>query len=847
VPEQIELATILLTDLVGSTRLATSVGPVRGDELRDEHFALLREAIESSGGKEVKNTGDGLMVAFASASGAVRCGVAMQQLFERRYRGAEQQLHVRIGLGAGEATVQDGDYFGMPSIEAARLCDQAPSDGILASAAVRMLAGRCEGAEFESVGELELKGFEAPVEAFAVSWAPVDEDAGAPGRWPLPPALRAVPTIPYVGRDTERALIEQTREQTRIGARRTLLLSGEPGIGKTRLASYEALAAHAEGFAVCWGRCSEELAVPYEPWIEVCSQLVEHAPEDLLRSYVDRHGGELGRLVRGLARRVPDLPPPQTSDAETAQFLLFSAVAGLVQAVCEVAPACLVLDDLHLADAQSVTLFKHLVRTVDQGALLLIATYRDSDLGKDHPLSGALTDLRKVEAVQRVALRGLDASEVAQVVAAAAGHELDQDGLVLAGQIASETDGNPFFVGEILRSLSESGTLVFDEATGRWRIDSSATLGLPESVRDVIERRIERLGEGARELLALAAVIGRSFGLELLTALTETDETRLLDQLEAAVAASVLEESTERVGEFRFAHGLIHQTLYEALGQTRRARTHHRVAQALEQLCGEDPGEHLAALALHWRLATAAVDKPKAAHYAYRAGVRALQSLAPADAARLFGDAVELMGSEETAGRGRALVGLGRARRLIGEAYRDTLLEASRIASALADPELAAAAALANSRGSASVMGRVDADRLAAIERALELDDGSNPALRARLLSVQAAEVGWDPDVTRRRALGEEALALARRSGDDRALAEALRGAFYADWTPATLGRRAELAHELIALAESGHDPTRRFAAHVMEFHVAVEQGQLDRAQAARGRLTALAEELDAR
>ena len=140
VTESIELATILVTDLVGSTRLATSVGPARADELRDEHFAVLREAIGASGGHEFKNTGDGLMVAFNSASAAVQCAVSMQQLIERRYRRAEQKLQVRIGLGAGESTVQDGNYFGMPSIEAARLCDKAPADGILASPAVRMLA-----------------------------------------------------------------------------------------------------------------------------------------------------------------------------------------------------------------------------------------------------------------------------------------------------------------------------------------------------------------------------------------------------------------------------------------------------------------------------------------------------------------------------------------------------------------------------------------------------------------------------------------------------------------------------------------------------------------------------------
>ena len=150
--ETVELATIWLVDLVGSTSSATAVGPVRADSLLEEYFALLRDAIDASGGARVKNTGDGLFVAFSSASAAVSCGVLTQQLFERRYRSAEQALRVRVGVGTGESTVKDGDDFGMPSIEAARLCDKAPVDGILVSAATKMLAGRVEGARFESVG-----------------------------------------------------------------------------------------------------------------------------------------------------------------------------------------------------------------------------------------------------------------------------------------------------------------------------------------------------------------------------------------------------------------------------------------------------------------------------------------------------------------------------------------------------------------------------------------------------------------------------------------------------------------------------------------------------------------------
>src|SRR5689334_20944430 len=147
--ESIELATILITDLVGSRKLANAVGPIRADALRDEHFGVLRDAIGVSGGHEFKDTGDGLMVAFSSASAAVQCAVSMQQLIEKRYRRAEQKLQVRIGIGAGEATVKDGNYFGMPSIEAARLCAQAEPAGILTSTTVRILATRLDGVEFE--------------------------------------------------------------------------------------------------------------------------------------------------------------------------------------------------------------------------------------------------------------------------------------------------------------------------------------------------------------------------------------------------------------------------------------------------------------------------------------------------------------------------------------------------------------------------------------------------------------------------------------------------------------------------------------------------------------------------
>jgi class 3 adenylate cyclase len=840
VSESIELATILTTDLVGSTRLATSVGPVRADELRDEHFAVLREAIGVSGGHEFKDTGDGLMVAFNSASAAVRCAVSMQQLIERRYRRAEQKLQVRIGLGAGESTVQDGNYFGMPSIQAARLCAKAPAGGILVSPAVRMLATRLDGIGFDSVGELELKGFSEPIEAFVVPWTRLADEAAGVGGWPLPALLRSTPREAFVGREGERAVIERSRSQARAGTRQVVFVSGEPGIGKSRLASLSAHGAHGEGFAVLWGACSEELAVPYEPWISVCSQFVEHAPAEVLERHVERHGGELARLTRELPRRVPEVPEPESSDPETERFLLFSAVAGSLVELAASMPVCLVLDDLHWADGQSVALLKHVVFAAESCSLQVIVAFRDSDLGKDHPLGAVLADLRRVEGVERIALHGLGAAEVSEVMAGAAGHELDTDGLVLAGEIASETDGNPFFVGEVLRSLAESGRLQYDPTTERWSVDRSAPLGLPESVRDVIARRVDRLGVEAREVLTLAAVIGRAFELELLGRLMDTTESELLDRLEAAVAASLLDESTERVGSFRFVHSLINQTLYAGLGVTRRSSMHHRVAVALEELYGQDPDEHVAELALHWRLA--ATDSSKAAHYSTRAGRRALESLAPAEAAKLFADALDLLGTVEEAERCRALIGLGEAQQLTGDpAYRTTLLDAAQIASSLGDADLAAAAALANTRGFTSLIGDLDDERVEAIERAVDLDDRADVGRRAQLLALQSQELLYEHDRTRRQALAKEAIALAGDIGDPRVRARVLQHASYGLWGPDMVRVRADLANDLLASAQAAEDRALEFWANLLLLHGNFETGDFARAQVVQERQEELA------
>ncbi len=251
-----------MTDLVGSTAIADRVGPEAAESLRAEHFGLLRGALERTGGREVKNLGDGLMVVFSSASESLSCAARMQQAVEARNRRARELLEVRIGLSLGEATVQDGDYFGEPVVEAARLCAAAQGGQIVVNDLVHRLGGARDAHSFLALGGLQLKGLSEPVQAFELQWEPA-----VGGKIALPERLRELPATGYVGRVAERERMAELWGQAREGSLRLALIGGEAGVGKTRLSTHLALEAHGEGATVLYGRCDEDLGVPYQPWV----------------------------------------------------------------------------------------------------------------------------------------------------------------------------------------------------------------------------------------------------------------------------------------------------------------------------------------------------------------------------------------------------------------------------------------------------------------------------------------------------------------------------------------------------------------------------------------------------
>jgi len=455
---------------------------------------------------------------------------------------------------------------------------------------------------------------------------------------PPPPMLETRPgAIAFVGRESELTQLEQVWTSATSGQRQLLLLAGEPGIGKTRLAVEFARGRADRAATVLAGRCDEEALVPYQPFVEALHWYVRVCPESELRAQLAAVGGgaELGPFISDLLRRVPDLPAPPAMHPEGQRYRLFETVSALLANASATRPILLVLDDLHWADKPTLLLLRHLVRSPDAASLCILGTYRESELARTHPLAEMLADLRREEAVTRLPLRGLDETQVRGLVSAFVGSDADPQ---LARLVTDSTDGNPFFVAEMLRHLTETGTLakLRGASSPDVRAFDPRDLGLPEGVKEVIGRRLSRLSEACNHALRLAAVVGREFDLDVLEVLGEVPVDSLLDTLEEGVRAQLVGEARGRAGRFTFLHALIRETLYGELTTIRRVRLHRRVGEAIEQLARGNPNPPLADLAYHFVQAASAGTADKAIDYAARAGDRAADALAHEEAARFY-------------------------------------------------------------------------------------------------------------------------------------------------------------------------------------------------------------------
>ncbi len=794
--------TLLFTDLVGSTEGRGRLGEEAAEALRRTHDRLLASAIETNGGQVVKHLGDGVMATFTGAADALSAAVGAQRAVARHNRSAEgaERLDMRVGLSAGDVTFEDGDVFGTPVIEAARLCAAARGGQILAADVVRVLAGSRGGHRFTPAGALELKGLPAPLAAAEIAW-----EAASGSSIPLPVALSRPGSFRFVGREEEVEVLTRAWKEAAAGELRGLLVSGEAGVGKTRLVAEAARRFHAEGSVVLFGRCEEELGVPYQPFAEALCDYVAAVPRDELRSQLGSLGGELTRLVPNLPERVPGLAAPLSAEPETERYRLFEAVRELLTAISDAAPVVLVLDDLHWAARPTLALLVHLVRRAEAARLLIVGTYRDTDLGRTDPLAGVLADLRRSSGTERIALGGLDEAAAVGFIEALTGHALTDDMLTLTRAVWTETEGNPFFLGEVVRHLFEAGALA--EVDGRWHVVRPVDqLGIPEGVREVVGRRLSRLPETVNEVLATAAVIGREFDMALLTDVVDADADEVLNAVEQAEAARLVIARRGRPGIYAFAHALVRSTLYEELPSTGRLRLHRRVGLAMERRVGSALPE----LARHFVEAAPLGESARAVDYARQAGDRARDGLAMEEAATHYEralNALEFSGEGDPALRCDLLIARGDALyRARDRRYRKVLSEVADAARTLGDPRRLAWVAVTHNLKFARPLGRMEEEVIGLAEEALAALPPDDDPLRARLLAVLALELAWSAESGRRRDLLQNAWEMARRLDDARVLADVLVLRRWADTDPENLSARLAFAAKLVALGEQLDD-----------------------------------------
>jgi DNA-binding CsgD family transcriptional regulator len=608
-------------------------------------------------------------------------------------------------------------------------------------------------------------------------------------------------TTLFVGREAELGALTADLETALAGRGGLVLLAGEPGIGKTRLAEELAAAAAARGALVLWGRSWEGEGAPaFWPWVQVVRAYVQAADPAALRQDLGVGAADVAQVVPAVRDRLPGLPTPPPVEPEAARFQLFDSMAGFLRAAATRRPLLLVLDDLHWADAPSLALLRFVGRELEGACLLLVGSYRDSEVGRGHPLLRTLADLTRSQRSRRLLLGGLDPQDVASFVGSVAGVEPSPE---LVAAVHRMTDGNPFFVTEVVRLLAGQGRL--DPVGAGTPVQAG---GLPEGVKAVVAERLGRLSDDCRRLLEVAAVLGRDFELRVLQPASGLDPGRLLELLEEAEAARVVGAVPGGLGRWRFSHALVREVLYEGLPAARRVRLHGLVGEALEAVHGADPGPHLAELAHHFVAAAPGGEVARAVRVATLAGRHALDLLAWEEAAGLFERglaALELAERPDQLERCELLLAVGEAKLAAGDVpgARAAYQQAGELARRVGSPEALARAGLG--LGLEFTIGIVDQVEVRLLEEALVALGGADSRLRARVLARLAKALLFSPQVQRRLALSEDAVQMARRLGDPATLAAVLYDHHQAIWGSdkgEVAGERLAAATEVVGLAE---------------------------------------------
>ncbi len=629
----------------------------------------------------------------------------------------------------------------------------------------------------------------------------------------------------FVGREKEVERLRSSLEDALAGRGRLVMLVGEPGIGKTRTSQELITYARLRDARVLIGRAYEGEGAPvYWPWVQIARAYMEDRPKGEIEADMGPGAADIKQVIGEVSGG--DEPSAET---EQARFRLFDSITTFIRNASKREPLVLVLDDLHWADTPTLLLLEFMARELSGARVLIVGTYRDVELSRKHPLSAVLGELARESLVERILLRGLTRPDVARFIEMTASIRPPER---LVKAVHEETEGNPFFVSEIVSLLASEGNL--ESASDL----ADVLLTIPQGVREVVGRRLDRLSEDCNWVLSAACVMGREFAVDVLDPVVchetarafpemdpeELTRERLLEVLDEATAARVIQQN--QVGRFTFSHALVREALYEELGVTRRVRLHRRVAETIESVYGDDIERYLDQLAHHF---LEAQELDKAIDYAIRAAKRAMSLMAYEEGAELYEralQALELRGGASGEDRARLLIALGDAQGRAGDGPRakQTFFRAADVARAAGAQDQLARAALGVAQK--FEVGLIERELIELVEEALAGCGDEPSATRAELMASLAIAVYFE-DHNRADQLGAEAVEMARAVGGDHTLAVTLLSRHFTVWEPERLDERLAVATELIEVASRSGDRDLGVEGHGLRIIDLLERGDI--------------------
>jgi class 3 adenylate cyclase/tetratricopeptide (TPR) repeat protein len=801
--------TFLIADVRGYTHFTLEHGDDAAARLAARFAELTRETISARGGEVTELRGDEALAVFMSTRQALWAATELQARFaQEMLTHPSLPLKVGIGLDSGEAIPVAGGYRGAALNLAARLSSLAGAGEVLASDGVIHLARKIEGLAYHDRGKAQLKGFAQPVGIYGIMpeepqgvddhrddlLADVAGREGADQVLPIGGFLGSLPDGPLVARARELDTSLAALDAAQSGRGRTVLLTGEPGAGKTRLAQEVTLAARDRDFLIAAGRCYEaEQSVPYYPFLDAVAGAYRAAPAQLRRDAAERWP-YLGALL-------PDQigVPEAAAGGPDEQQRVFNAATGFLEAVSEFSPVAVLLDDLHWADGASLKLLLHLSRHTRSARILILGTYRDVEVARQHPLEDAVRDLSREGLTERISVRRLDRDGTCALIAATIGEgEISEE---FAGLVHGRTEGNPFFVQQVMRMLVERGDVFRRE--GQWDRKDLDSIEVPESIRSVIGQRLTRLPKETQEILHEASILGQSFLFDDLLAMGARQEGDVEEAFEATIRVGLIREMD---GEgYAFDHALTQQVLYGELTARRRRKLHLAAGEAIEKLPERKRQKRTAELAWHFLKGD---DAERALPYALQAGDSAEAVFAHSDAELHYRTSLELaLDLSDRPRQAEALEKLGAV-----------LLTASRFDEALESLERAASLYEIESdeEGETSVLARIGEvhlrrgtidEGLARLEPLRSRLDHAKPSSPLAAFHVTLSRLSMKKGRFHEQlAEGEKAMEIARAIGDQRQLRSAQAARAAGLFNVGRMDESIPMYEELVRLAEEVGD-----------------------------------------